>query len=220
MVDYMGAIKKPFEDLTTLVIGIVIGIIPIVQLLNTGYGVLTAKKVLAGDKKLMAWDFGKIVDMIIAIIMVIIIVIVYSIPGTALALLGLAGAIGILLANVANPLNAIGAIGTAIAAGGLFLLLAGLIWLVAILLLPMAIMNYAQKNSITAAFDLGTILKKTARVNYLVSLIVLVIYTIILSIVAGIISLIPAVGALIAAGVLSFLLTVTGYSIMAETYSE
>jgi len=42
MVDYGGAFKKPFQDITKLVIGIVLMIIPIVNFLAMGYFIETA----------------------------------------------------------------------------------------------------------------------------------------------------------------------------------
>ncbi len=220
MVDYMAAIKKPFEDVKTLVIGIIIGLIPIVSLLNTGYGVLTAKNVLAGDKKLLPWNFGKLVDMIVGLIIVLIISIVYAIPGLILFAIGLAGAIGILLGGIANPNALVPAILSAIAAGGLFLLIGALLWIIAGFLLPMAIMNYIKTNNLGAAFDFKVVLKKALRINYIVSLVVLIIYSFVLAIIFGIISLIPIIGALIGYGLMSFLTAVTSYTIFAETYAE
>lgn len=220
MVDYMAAIKKPFEDVTTLVIGIIVGFIPIVSLLNTGYGVLTAKNVLAGNKKLLPWDFGKLVDMIVGFVMVLIITVVYAIPGLVLLAIGLAGAVSILLGGIANPSAVVPAVLSAIVAGGLFLIIGAILWIVAGFLLPMAIMHYIKNNNIAAAFSLATITKKALRINYIISWVVLIIYAIVLAIIAGIISMIPVIGAWIAAGLISFLGTVTGYSVFAETYSE
>lgn len=220
MVDYMAAIKKPFEDVKTLVIGIIVGIIPIISLLNSGYGILTAKNVLAGDKKLMAWDFNKLVDMIVGFIMALIIGIVYMIPGLAFFAIGLAGAVAILLSGIANPTTLVNAILPAIAAGGIFLLIGVLLLIIAAILTPMAIMNYVKTNSLGGAFDFSTVLKKALRVNYIVALIVLIIYGIVLAIISGIISLIPVVGALISIGLISFLTTVTSYTVFAEVYAE
>ncbi|HLC36661.1 MAG TPA: hypothetical protein VJK05_03590 [archaeon] len=53
MAEYVEAIKKPFGDIKTLVIGTVIGIIPIVNFLLFGYGLMTMKKVLSGKKELV-----------------------------------------------------------------------------------------------------------------------------------------------------------------------
>lgn len=220
MVDYMAAIKKPFEDAKTLVIGIIIGIIPVVSLLNTGYGVLTAKNVLAGDKKLMPWDFNKLTDMIVGLIMALIIGIVYAIPGLAFFAVGIAGAIAILLSGITNPNALVSAILPAIAAGGIFLLIGILLLIIAAILTPMAIMNYIKTNSLGGAFDFSTVLKKALRINYIVALVVLIIYAIVLAIISGIIALIPVIGALIAAGLISFLMTVTSYSVFAEAYAE
>ena len=38
MVDYVKAIKRPFSDITKLVIGILLHFIPIVNFINFGYG--------------------------------------------------------------------------------------------------------------------------------------------------------------------------------------
>ena len=44
MVDYAKAIMKPFSNMTTLVIGMVIGAIPVLNLLVTGYGLKVGQK--------------------------------------------------------------------------------------------------------------------------------------------------------------------------------
>ena len=64
MVDYMAAIKRPFQDLTTLVIGIIIGLIPIVQLLVTGFGLKCAQASLNNNPALPKWQ-DNIVDTIV-----------------------------------------------------------------------------------------------------------------------------------------------------------
>jgi hypothetical protein len=79
MVNYTEAMKKPFSDLKTLGIGSIIGAIPIVNMLISGYGAKTAEDVMGKKNKLRAWAVGDVMDYIIKLIMMIIIQIVYMI---------------------------------------------------------------------------------------------------------------------------------------------
>lgn len=52
MVDYIENIKKPFSDVKTLIIGIILSIIPIVNLLVSGYVLKVAEDSIKGKKGL------------------------------------------------------------------------------------------------------------------------------------------------------------------------
>ena len=71
-----------------------------------------------------------------------------------------------------------------------------------------------------AAFSIGEIIKKAFTGKYLISWIVAIVYSIVLMIIAGMISIIPIAGVFIGMGIMAYLGTVTNYTIFAETYKE
>lgn len=214
MVEYMAHIKKPFSDIKTLVIGTVIGIIPIVSLLNTGFGLVSANNYLSGNKSLAEWKTDSIVDMLTKAIMSIIVSFVYLLPamivfgivfgGSALSILGGGD---------------VGAIYGTIAVLGLFGILGALLVFVGLLMIPMALMNML-KNGFGAAFSFGTVLKKVFTGKYIVTIIVSMVYMFVLAILFGVLSIIPIIGSLVGIGLMSFLGNATVMPMYAETYNE
>ena len=71
MVNYVEAMKKPFSDLKTLGIGAVIGAIPLVNLLISGYAVKTAQDVMSKKNKLRAWNIADLGEYITKVIMLV-----------------------------------------------------------------------------------------------------------------------------------------------------
>jgi hypothetical protein len=224
MVDYMSAIKKPFSDLKTLGIGAVLGAIPVVNLLVSGYAVKTAEDVISKKNNLRKWALNDIVEYIIKLVMALIIGIVYMIiPGIVIAV-GVGGAILTGLASyAADPSALTTTLMSSLAVGAPIILVGVLLALIAAFLTPVAIMKWLKSGSIMSAFGLLTVIKSALTIDYIVTLIVVIIYAIVLMIIAGIITLIlaiiPVIGALlgmIVMGGVSFALAVTEYTLIAQ----
>ena len=223
MVDYAAAIKKPFQDTQTLIIGIIVGFIPIISMLVTGYAMGMARNVLNGNNKLPKWDPGQFVQYVKDIIFKIIISIVYMIPAGILFLIGGAALIGTIFTAIVS-----GADGTALAAeifsglaaGGIFLLLGGLLAFIGGLFSTMGLFFYLKEGTLGAAFQFSAILKKILTGTFWVTVVVMIIYTVILFIIFGLLSIIPVIGSMIGAGLLVFLSTVTSYQMFAEVFKE
>ena len=212
MVDFAGAIKKPFSDGKTALIGIVVGLIPVVSLLLSGYGVKVAQNSLNKNKSLPAWGLTNIGDQIIKSIMVLVIHIIYGIPGGILLAVALGAAIVTLLSS--------GDFISAFAAGGLIGILGILLLLVGAILASMGVIFYAKEGNFGAAFKFGAILKKVLTGKYIISLVVVIAWAIVLGIVAVILAIIPIIGSLVGAGLLGYALTVTAYTIFSEVFNE
>lgn len=215
MVDYGGAIKKPFTNIPSLVIGIIVGIIPIVNILNIGFGLQTAQKTLNGDKTLASWK--EIADIIVKAIAGIVIAIIYYVPALIVAGIGLVSSFDKIVESFSSP--SAEAFTALISSAGPFFIVVLLLALIAMFLLPMAVISFL-KNGFGKAFALGTIVKKALTGKYILSWIVVIVWSIVLFIVFFILSLVPLVGAFIGAGLLSYAITVTEYSIFAEAYNE
>ncbi len=231
MVDYVEAMKKPFSDLKTLGIGAIIGAIPLVSMLVSGYGAKTAEDVMSKKNKLRAWAIDDVMDYIIKLIMMIIIQIVYMIIPAIIIAIGIGSAVmtalPTILTNPSDMTAIMNSILPSIMIGGPIILVGGILLLIAVFLLPMAIMKWLKKGKIGAAFAIGSVVKNALTMDYIISLIVIFVYAIVLSLVAGIISvilaMIPVLGwilsAIITGGVL-FALTTTQYSILAQVVKE
>jgi hypothetical protein len=231
MVNYIDAIKKPFSDLKTLGIGAIVGAIPIVSLLNAGYGLKTAEDVMSKKNKLRAWSLSDLGEYIIKVIMMIIITIVYMIVPVIVIAVGVGAAIATalpaILSGAGDMTAVVSAIMPSLMVGGPIILIGALLALIAAFLLPMATMKWLKKGKIGAAFSIGSVVKNALTIDYIVSLIVIFVYAIILSLVAGLISgilgLIPIIGfilSLIIMGGVSFALGVTEYTILAQVVKD
>jgi len=207
MVDYEKAIKRPFQDVNKLIIGSFLSIIPIINLLVTGYFVYAAKNTMKKKDAIPEWDNWA--ELFIKGLSVAIIGLVYSLPGIALLFVG----IGSIIIGAIISGSAATTMYTAIVSGGL-LVLAGLLFLLLSgLIVPMALMRFADKGNFGDAFAFGEIIKKVFTVQYLVPWLVVLVY----SAVAGILFLeIPFVGYAIA----SFVVGMTAFTVFAEVYTE
>ena len=222
MVDYAAAIKKPFQDTQTLIIGFIIGFIPFISLLVTGYAMGMARNILNGDNKLPKWDPGQFVQYIKDIVFRIIISIVYMIPAGILFLIGGAALIGTIISAMAsgNSSAIASELVGGIAAGGIFLLLGGLLAIIGGLFAIMGVFFYLKEGNLGAAFQFSAILKKILTGTFWVTLVIMAIYSVVLLILFGLLSIIPFIGTIIGAGLFTFLSTVTGHTMFAQVFQE
>lgn len=144
--DFGTAIRKPFSNITNLIIGIVLMIIPILNILTIpGYLLRVAKKTMGGDKSLPSFDnFG---ELVVNSIKLIIVGLVYCIIGMIVAIvLAFIPFIGIVLV---------------------------LIWcVVLIFIIYSAMMALAQTGDLGAAFNIQAIAKKAMKADFIIAIIV------------------------------------------------
>lgn len=222
MVNYVEAIKKPFQDITTLAIGTVLSIIPLVSLLVAGYGVGVGRNTVNGDNKLPKFEVGQIVPYIKDLVFVVIISIIYLIPAGIVLAIGAASLIGSLVPALAGGGSAAGltALSGAIAAGGAFILLGLLLGILGWAFAEIGILAYAKEGSLGAAFNVGGVAKKVLSLPFWITAIVLGIYMVVLVVVLGILSLVPIIGTIVGTGLVSYLMTVTSYTMFGEVFRE
>ncbi len=205
MADYVDAIKRPFSDWKKFLIGCVLNIIPIVNFLVMGYYIEAIKLSVNKKKNLPEWkDWG---NLFVKGLIVIVISFVYMIPTALVMLVGGGTALISLLANGGiDQMALLLSLGPAILLGVVLAILAGYI-------LPVAIINYAVKNSIGAAFELGFVFKKAFTGIYFVNWIVLVIISIIVTAILG---WIPFIGYAIS----GFIVYILGATILGSIFKE
>jgi hypothetical protein len=214
LVDFVRAIVRPFQDTTTAIIGIIIGMIPLVNFFVVGFGLKCGENTLKGNNKLPSWN--EAADIIVKSVIAIVITFIYILPALIVLLAGIASAVPTILNLMAGNASALLSL---LATGGITMIIVFLLSLIALFLLPMAMMNFLKKG-FGAAFSLGTIIKKALTLKYIVSWIVMLVYLIVLFAIMIAISIIPVIGSFIGAGIMGYLGSVTQYTIFAETYKE
>lgn len=237
MVDFGTAIKRPFQDIKTLIIGIILGAIPIVNILTIpGFALRNAKKSLEGDDSLLSWsNFG---DTIVKSILVILIQVIYFLPVMLLFAILLGAYIYTFVTMFSS--STMGATGYAtlfplatipsdagysqfaqtLSAMFGMILIVGLILLFIVFILPMAIMHWLKEDNFGAAFRLGSIIKKSFTGPYIIAWIFTIIIVIIFGIIAFILGFIPVIGGLIGSALLLYTVTVSQYTLFAQAYRE
>ncbi len=144
--DIGTAISKPFSNIKNLVIGIILMLIPLVNILTIpGYLLRIARKTMAKDNSLPGFDnFG---ELVVDSLKLIVVGIVYAIiVGIVMAILMFIPYVGPLL---------------------------GFIWyIVAVFIVLSAMMTLAKTGSIGAALGIPSVAKRAANGGFIVSVIV------------------------------------------------
>lgn len=211
MVNYGIAFKRPFTDVKKLVIGIVLQLIPIVNFLAFGYQLKCAKTAM--EKKFELPEWGDWVNLFVKGLLAIIIAIIYMLPAIIVILIMLGIPVLGLLSqgNIAGLTKNLGEIFTSMLGG---IILGGLLLLVALYILPAAIMLFVKNNySFGSAFKFGEIFGRIFKSDYFIVWIVTMFYSVILML---ILSIIPLLGGAIS----GFITEVTSMTLFGELYSE
>jgi hypothetical protein len=184
MVDFGKAFQRPFLDGKSLLLGIILSIIPVINLFARGY-ILEAtgltKRKLAFDK-LPKWDNWGI--LFVRGIIALVITVIYHIPAAIVFLVGAAAAAGTVLTAlfasggiaeimkmtsadaILAQLLSNGAIITSLLALGPVLTIAAILGVLARYLVPMAILNYLANDSFGSSFAFGKICQKAFTGQY------------------------------------------------------
>jgi hypothetical protein len=236
MVNYEEAIRKPFTDLTKLVIGIVLTLIPIVHWIAKGF-ILESSGIgkTKPSKTMPEWkNWG---NLFIKGLLSDIILLIYAIPAIAVFLIGagltILSLISGFLSSIVTPevLSGIStgevssevisqmisqnwamAIPTLISLAPV-LLIAFVLLLIAFYLAPMAVLNYIKTKKFSEAFNLSLVFKKAFTGKYFVVWIITMIMT---AIAMAILIFIPVLGRAIAA----FITGVIAYTLYGQVYRE
>jgi len=197
MVEWKNAIFRVFSGWKTLLLGIIISIVPILNFATYGFALECARKPY--DKKLPSWRrFGTLwVQGLLAII----IMVLYALPAAIAALFSFA----------VPEENAV-----------FIFIIAGILGLLAYYFLPMAWLAYAL-GDFRAAFDFGHVMRKCLRLKYVGVWLVVLIVSFIIALVLNFLSFaiaITIIGPFIIAGVIGFWLSVFAFTIYGQLYEE
>lgn len=210
---YMESIKRPFSDMTKLVIGIVIMLIPIVNFIGLGYFLQCAKLTFKKDESLPEWTGWA--NLFVTGIVAAVINLIWAIPimlaawltiGTVLNSAAGAMVTGGMMAFVSAIMASIGTL----IIGLVVTLVVGVIFG---LLGSAAVLRYAEKGNFAAAFEFGAIKDVAFKGGFVAAWIVSVVYMIVMSL---IFAFVPLVGGAIA----MFIAGVAMWTMLAEAYKQ
>ncbi|MBN1156672.1 DUF4013 domain-containing protein [Candidatus Woesearchaeota archaeon] len=206
MVNYEAAIKRPFSDFGKLAIGTLIGLVPIVNLLLSGYLLECARSSAKKDLKLPQWtNWG---ELFVHGLVVAAISLIYMIPVIVLLLIFGVRALMTLVsfARGGNFLSNLGGL------GGTLILMTVLAIVIGYVLMS-AILSYSENFVFSDAFDFSKVLSKAFKGDYALIWLITVVGG---GILASILSFIPALGAAFA----GFVTGVFSYTAFGEIYSK
>jgi hypothetical protein len=235
MVNYEEALKKPITDLGKLVLGIILSIIPIIQLVAYGFAIeCSGVGKNKPSKKMPEWK--EYLDYFVKGLVSIIIAIIYSIPAILVLSIGIGYAaisimttlVGIMPQELLNSLMAGQVAGTqleqfftqnwmvtlpTLAAAAPVILIGLILLLIAAYASPIAILNYLKNKRFGKAFDFGFVFGKALTLKYFIVWIIVGLISIVLNV---ILSFIPWVGSAIA----FFVSSVITWSLYGQVFRE
>ncbi len=217
--DFGAAIQRPFSDLKKFGIGTILVSIPVVNLIGSffvsGFAVQAAKMTLSKKKGLPEWNNW--IPMFVNGFKSVLITLSYMIPFLIALFVTIDPLIFAGWAAFANEIDSIWLL--------LFVVLP--LFLLALYILPMALMNFVSKGLFGAAFDFGVILPKVLRLKYLGHWILLNLYFLVICVgyflVSMVLLFIPFIGQvlqLLLAGAMAYMIQITSFTLFAELYSE
>ncbi len=174
MLDFEGALKKPFTDVKKLVIGCVLNTIPIINLFVTGYLVKVAGKTMVGKPGLPEW--GKWGRLFRNGIFATLIAIIYGIPLIAVT-------VAFFGASYLNYLRNNEALHLGLLGGWSFLVIG--VGIIVAYFVPGAILNYSRTETWGDAFRIKEIVLGIWRKEYLVAWLFAAVYAIVIGMVFG-----------------------------------
>jgi hypothetical protein len=217
MVNYEEALKKPITDLGKLVLGIILSIIPIIQLVAYGFAIeCSGVGKNKPSKNMPVWkDY---LDYFVKGLLSVIIMVIYALPAIILFSIGVGYAaismittiVGIMPQDLLNSLMAGQVAGTqleqffsqnwmmmlpTLAAATPVILLGLVLLLVAAYVSPIAVLNYLKNKGFGKAFDFGAVFSKALTLKYFTIWIVAGVISVVLN---AVLAFIPWIGSAIA----------------------
>ncbi len=222
MVDYNLSFRKPFSDFRKLLIGIVVNIIPIVNLISYGY-ILESSDIKRGEQtdKMEEWeDLG---GFFVKGLMAFIVSLVYGIPALIVAAIAFFVAFGPLFGQLIsmgaqrvemmNPEEFIPMFMPYLLAALPLIIIVVILILIATYVAPVAVLKYIKTDKFSEAFNFKEISKYIFTGDYIIAWLLVLVLNLGL---VGILSNVPFVGTAIA----SFITGMIGFSLYAGVMME
>lgn len=215
MVDYNLSFRKPFSDFRKLIIGIVLNIIPIVNLISYGY-ILESSDIKRGEQtdKMEEWDdFG---GFFVKGLLAFIVSLIYGIPALIVGIIAFAVALAPLFGQLVlmdpqrvqtmNPEEFFPIFVPYLLAALPLVVLFAILILIATYIAPVAVLRYIKTDTFSEAFNFKEINKYIFTGDYILAWFLVLVLNLGL---VGVLSNIPFVGTAIA----SFITGMIGFSL-------
>ncbi|MCD4666469.1 DUF4013 domain-containing protein [archaeon] len=207
MVNYGEAFKRPFTNFTKLIIGILLSIVPIVNFFALGYELEAGKTAMKRNFKLPEWNmWGKY---FLRGLLYFVITIIYMIP--ALIVILIAAGTAAFSGLTAYALSDITAFFAGLIVAAPLIILGIILAILAIYMIPAAVLRYVSTDKFGDAFSFGIVFKKVFSGKYFVPWLIGLIYGLV---VGAILGWIPFVGSAIS----GFITGVTMLTLLGEVY--
>ena len=223
MANYAEAIRLPFKDFKKLTIGALLWMIPFVNIITgifaTGYVLTASKSAMKKSYVLPEWkDWG---DLFVKGLLAMVIGIIWAIPVLfGLLLFFMSAGVALFTALAQNNFSAVLSIVGASIGSFIMLLLLGLL---TSYVSPAAILGYIKTGNFSDAFDFRMVFSKAFRWSWLSSMLFVLVWSVVLTIGITLASLITAftiIIPLVVQGYLTFIIMVTTYTLLGESYGE
>ena len=209
MVDYIGAIKRPFSDFKKLLLGLVFSIIPIVNFIGSGYQLECCRSAYKNKSELPEWkNYG---ELFIRGILNGVIWVIYSIP-VMIVFFYVIGKSMFGLAELYST-DTTAFLAELIRTVGYSLIAIILLGLVTTYIAYYASVRFAMNYKFKEAFQFKEILRGIFSKGYFLAWLVAGIYSLIIGLLLGII---PFIGS----GIAGFISGVTFLTVLGEVYKE
>jgi len=238
--DLIRAIKRPFTDLNKLGIGVLLLMIPYLNIITSffvkGYRLEVART--ASGKKLDMPRWENFWFLFLKGLLSWIIGIIYILPGIILILISAGNVIYQIIQSGLNQGAIFGnPLATQLLQNSLLqntpmisiFMIGVLVTLLGVYLTPLAIMRYVEKYKFKSSFDWGLVFKKAFTGKYFLAILTSGVYTIVVGLVVATISLgystlniqyLTIALNMILGGLSSFMVIVTSYTIFGEVYAK
>jgi hypothetical protein len=217
MVDYNITFKKPFSDFRKLLIGIVVSIIPIVNLISYGY-ILESSDIKKGEQTDSMEEWEDLGGFFVKGLLGLIISLIYGIPALIVGIIAFVVALGPLLGKIVymgpqrvqmmNPEEFFPMFFPYLVAALPLLIIFAILILIATYVAPVAVLKYIKTDKFSEAFNFKDITKYIFTGDYLIAWILVLVLNLA---VVGILSNVPFIGTAIA----SFITGMIGFSLYA-----
>ena len=228
-INYKEAIKRPFTDFNKFLIGVVLLLIPIVNIITgfvvRGYQLECSKDLKKSKYKLPEWKYFK--KYFVVGIFSFLISLIYLLPSLIIFFASL-GKFVLNIIKTAEPdlQSIISSISSAELTG---VIIATVLFILTSYVVPIALLEYLKSYKFKDAFKINNVLKKAFTRKYLGVVLVIIIYYIVLyvsfSAIMTLVGLIPLliitqIISVILSSVISFIIGVTGFTLIGEVYAK
>lgn len=228
-INYIQAIKRPFTDFNKFVIGVILVLIPVLNIITSffvrGYQLECSKDLKKNKYRLPEWTNFK--KLFVVGILSFLISVIYLLPALIILVISVWGIALDLIKATEPSIETLLTSLTSAEMTGLFVSI--ILLIITSYFIPVALLEFINKSKFKDAFKINTIIKKAFKSKYFIIILLILIYFIALqaiySLLMMLVILIPysiaiQIISVILSSIISFIIGVTAFTLLGEVYSE